>query len=317
MVVGILAAATFGVGWLIGTSDTPVEAASGSVQAVPTEDVVPASNRPARRSPAATQPAAKPVGPASKPPIEAPSPEQPLGSQPVVATKVDAGAAGVARIALVIDDLGRSVADVDRLERLGVPISYAVLPFEHSTELVVARLAGEEVLVHLPMAPVNGRDPGPGALVEGMSPVDLAAATRAAIERVPGAVGVNNHMGSGVTSDAEAMRAILGVVGARGLFFLDSRTTAQSVGYRLALELGIASAERQVFLDPDLSHAAIRTQFARLLEVATSRGAAIAIGHPHTSTLEVLEEQVPLARAAGFEFVPVSYLLDRTSVVDP
>lgn len=217
------------------------------------------------------------------------------------------------RVALVIDDLGRSLDDVQGLEALGVPITYAVLPFEEHTVPVVAELrrARKEMLLHLPMEPKNGEDPGPGALLLGMSDDELQEKTVAALAAVPGAVGVNNHMGSGLSEDERSMDAVLGVLAGRRLFFLDSRTSADSVGYKTAIRHGIPAAERQVFLDGDPSPDAIRTQFQRLLDLARTRGVAIAIGHPHPETLEVLAEEVPRARALGYEFVPVSYLLDR------
>ena len=217
------------------------------------------------------------------------------------------------RVALVIDDLGRSLDDVQGLEALGVPITYAVLPFEEHTVPVVAELrrARKEMLLHLPMEPKNGEDPGPGALLLGMSDDELQEKTVAALAAVPGAVGVNNHMGSGLSEDERSMDAVLGVLAGRRLFFLDSRTSADSVGYKTAVGRGIPAAERQVFLDGDPSPDAIRTQFQRLLDLARTRGVAIAIGHPHPETLEVLAEEVPRARALGYEFVPVSYLLDR------
>ena len=118
-------------------------------------------------------------------------------------------------------------------------------------------------------------------------------------------------MGSALSADEPAMRTILGVLAAHSLFFLDSRTSAQSVGYRVAVELGIPATERQVFLDDDESPAAIGAQFDRFLALAKSRGAATAIGHPHPTTLEVLARRVPEAKAQGVTFVPVSYLLDR------
>lgn len=220
----------------------------------------------------------------------------------------------VARIALVIDDLGRSVEDVRTLERLGVPISYAVLPYEEETPAVTAELRrrDREILLHLPMEPRNrSENPGPGALLLGMPRDQLRELTAEALQAVPGAVGVNNHMGSGLTEDEGSMEAILGVLASRKLFFLDSRTSAQSVGYRTAMGLGLPAAERQVFLDPDPRPEAIRAQFQRLLDLARQRGAAIAIGHPLPATLAALAEEVPKARAAGFEFVPVSYLLDQ------
>lgn len=254
-------------------------------------------------------PAAHLNDPETKPvPEEGPAPDAPAPSAEESAAAEPGG-----RIALVIDDLGRSVEDLDTLARLGVPVSYAVLPFEEQTPAVVAELRrrGAEILCHLPMEPKNGEDPGPGALRLGMGREELREKTLAALGQVHGAVGVNNHMGSGLSADEGSMEAILDVLAGRKLFFLDSRTSAESVGYRVARGLGIPAAERQVFLDWDQKPEAIQAQFQRLLGLARTRGAAIAIGHPHPATLQTLAEEVPKARALGYEFVPVSYLLDR------
>ena len=217
------------------------------------------------------------------------------------------------QLALVIDDLGRSVDDVAALDALGVPLSYSVLPFEAETPAVVARLRAEhrEILCHLPMEPANAHDPGPGALRQGMDLDTLAAATARALAQVPGAVGANNHMGSELTTDRAAMGTVLDVLQRHGLFFLDSRTSASSVGFALARSLGLPTAERDVFLDDSPDPAAIRAQLVRFLARSRERGAAIAIAHPRPATLEVLREELPKAKAEGFTFVPVSFLLDR------
>lgn len=218
------------------------------------------------------------------------------------------------RVALVIDDLGRSLQDLKTLGSLGIDLTYAVLPFESRTPEVVAELRRrrEEILCHLPMEPSNGANPGPGALRGSMSDEDLIAGTRKALAAVPGSVGVNNHMGSGLTTDILRMTAIVEVLKERRLFFLDSRTSAQSVGYKAAVEAGIPAAERQVFLDGDPAPEVIREQFRRTLEIARRRGAAVAIGHPYPETLAVLGEEVPRALQLGYDFVPVSFLLDRS-----
>jgi uncharacterized protein len=248
---------------------------------------------PAKRSPAAPAPATAPPSKPAAAPLEAVEP-------------------GGARIALVIDDLGRNVDDVGRLQRLSIAWTGAVLPFERRTAEVVTTLRREklEYLCHLPMQPAAA-NPGPGALRVDMTPAELSAATRAALDAVPGAPGVNNHMGSVLSAAPGAMRPILEELAARHLFFLDSRTSPDSVGYEMALELGMPAAERQVFLDTDPSQGGVAAQFSRLLDVARQRGAAIAIGHPREDTFAVLEREVPRAVAAGYEFVPVSYLLDR------
>jgi len=252
--------------------------------------------RNAERRPGLTKPSGETPSPAQGGPAEAsPAPTRP------------------ARVALVIDDLGRSVDDLLPLEKLGVPITYSVLPFQENTAAVAAQLRSrrEEILLHLPMQAKNGENPGPGALRLGMTDDQLRTGTLAALQAVPGAVGVNNHMGSGLSVDARAMSAILRVLSSRGLFFLDSRTSPDSVGYRTAMALGVPAAERQVFLDSDPGPAAVHEQFQRLLDLARSRGAAVAIGHPHPDTLAVLTDEVPRARSQGYDFVPVSFLLDR------
>lgn len=220
---------------------------------------------------------------------------------------------GAPRLAIVIDDLGRSTEVLDRLQALGVPVTYSVLPFETRTSEVVnvLRRRGVEILCHLPMEPKGGFDPGPGALRLAMTPRELTAATKRAIAAVPGAVGVNNHMGSGISSDARAIHTVLEVIAQEGLFYLDSRTSADTLGYTVARRLGIPASERQVFLDTEQSVDFIRGQVDRWLELARTRGSAIAIAHPYPETLQVLSESVPPAVAAGFAFVPASALLDR------
>lgn len=220
---------------------------------------------------------------------------------------------GRPRISIVIDDLGRSLEEIDTLGRLGVPITYAVLPFESRTPEVVAELArrGAEVLCHLPMEAKGGANPGPGALRSGMGASELETVTRQALAAVPSAVGVNNHMGSEIAADRQALAAVMGVVAEQGLYFLDSRTSADTQAFTVARETGIPAAERQVFLDTIRDRVEIAAQFDRLLTLAEQKGSAIVIAHPYGETLEVLAEKVPEALAKGFEFVPVSALLER------
>jgi len=214
-------------------------------------------------------------------------------------------------IAIVIDDLGRSVEVIDQLRAVGVALTYAVLPFETRTAEVTLRLAelGEEFLCHLPMEPERAENPGAGALTEAMSAEELRSATERALDAVGGAVGVNNHMGSALSADAVAMAAVLDVVRSRGLFFLDSRTSAASVGFSLARAAGIPAAERKVFLDDDRAPAAIHHELRRLFALANRGETAIAIGHPYPETIEALREELGKAREKGYRFVRVSELV--------
>ena len=265
------------------------------------EEAAPASTSKATRQEESTRPkaASDHVEPASAPVTTVPAPPE--------------GPVQGVRVALVIDDLGTTVEELRPLLGLGVPVSYSVLPYQEQTPEVVAELRkrGAEILLHMPMEPKNGENPGPGALLGGMSDAEIEDKTVAALKAVPGAVGVNNHMGSKLSEEEGPMKAVLRILAGRGLFFLDSRTSAETVGYKVARELGIPAAERQVFLDGDPTPQAIEKQFQRLLDLARTHGAAIAIGHPHPETLAALEREVPKAKAEGYEFVPVSYLLTR------
>ncbi|MDX1383280.1 MAG: divergent polysaccharide deacetylase family protein, partial [Thermoanaerobaculia bacterium] len=182
-----------------------------------------------------------------------------------------------ARLAIVIDDLGRSVETVRRLESLGVELSYAVLPFESHTADVERYLssAGLETLVHVPMEAREGANPGPGALRTGMGPEQIRQATEEALAAVPAAVGVNNHMGSAFSESPSAMRPFLEVVASRGLYFLDSRTSAGTSGLEVARDLGLAAVERNVFLDGSREPESIRAQFRRALEIAAAGTPAV------------------------------------------
>jgi polysaccharide deacetylase 2 family uncharacterized protein YibQ len=255
--------------------------------------------------------------PRSRPPAprEARAPAPPAAAPTLLAEP--SGLPSQARVAIVIDDLGRSVEDVERLLALGVPLSYAVLPFEPRTAEVTARLgaAGAEILVHLPMEPEGGADPGPNAIRERQRPRRVGELTEKAVRAVAGAAGLNNHMGSEITADPEAMAAVLEVVARHGLFFLDSRTSAETRAFDWARARGVPAARRDVFLDDDPAPAAVAAEFERLLAVAREQGAAVAIGHAHEATLALLEREVPRARLAGFDFVPVSFLLERSETL--
>lgn len=248
-----------------------------------------------------TPPVEEPVARAPEAPVDVPVSEAPGGEG--------------AYVSLVIDDLGRDLQVLDSLAGLGIDLSYAVLPYEPLTQQVVDVLGrrGEEILCHLPMEAENGANPGPGALTSTMGGKALARATERALDAVPGAVGVNNHMGSYFSARASSMRSVLRVLEVRGLFFLDSRTSADSVGYDVAMDMGIPAVKRHVFLDGDSRPEAIRGQFLRLLAQARAQGSAVAIGHPYAVTVEVLRREIPRAQSLGYRFVKVSNLLDRNT----
>jgi polysaccharide deacetylase 2 family uncharacterized protein YibQ len=217
-------------------------------------------------------------------------------------------------IAIVIDDLGQDLKPAQEL--LGMPdrISLAVMPRLPQSKKIaeLAKRSGRDVLVHIPMeAKVRAekRD-APGLLRLNMTPMEFIAAVNENIDSVPGAVGVNNHEGSALTENKQAMTFLMSELKARNLFFVDSMTNGKSVAFSVAKEFGLRTAKRDVFLDNDSEHPrAIRKQFDELLRSAKQNGRAIGIGHPHPATLAELKKWLATVDDEGIEIVPVSALV--------
>jgi hypothetical protein len=136
---------------------------------------------------------------------------------------------------------------------------------------------------------------------------------RAQLLSFGGFVGINNHMGSLLTAERGPMALLMAELRARGLLFLDSRTTAQSVAAHEARRAGVAHAVRDVFLDNDTNLEAIRRQLALTEQIARRRGSAVAIGHPHHATIEALRGWLPTLEQRGFVLVPISTIVARQS----
>lgn len=216
------------------------------------------------------------------------------------------------RIAIVIDDWGYDWSAAPGFLDFPARLTVAVLPFlPHSVEQAEKALAaGHEVIVHMPMEPLNGAlDIGPGGVYVGMDEEAIARAVREALAAVPGAVGLNNHMGSRATAEPAVMRAVLRVLKEEGKFFVDSYTTAATVGPAVARELGVPFAVNQVFLDHESDEEYVKRQIRRLANLARQRGYAVGIGHVRPHTYRALAEMLPELLAEGFEFVTLSEVL--------
>ncbi len=247
------------------------------------------------------------------------SPMKPSGSESspsstqTVHQRVSATTA-VPRIAIVIDDMGWELPIAQDLLALEHPISFAVLP-QAPYQLKIAEAAKQhqrDLLLHLPMEPhgyprVN---PGPNALLSHMDSHQLVKLVRTALRALPQVVGVNNHMGSSLTENSQAMRVVMRELKRHDLFFLDSRTSSDSRAYQIAREMGIPTAKRHVFLDNNVQQAYISAQLQRLAKMASQQGTAIGIGHPYPETLSALRHTLPLIRQAGVRIVPISRLVN-------
>jgi polysaccharide deacetylase 2 family uncharacterized protein YibQ len=213
-------------------------------------------------------------------------------------------------VAIVIDDCGSSYQGNRGFIDYPGQLTLAILPHLPYSRRVAAeaRAAGKQVILHLPMQNLGGVDPGPGTLEVGMPPDLLQKTLAQDLEAVPGIVGVNNHEGSRASADSRVMRAVLGEVAGRGLFYLDSRTTAATVAPDLAAEMGVPLLRRDVFLDNQDDLARILERLEDLGDIAERRGQAVGIGHPRPQTLRALQVGLPRLQERGIRLVPLGDL---------
>jgi hypothetical protein len=215
-------------------------------------------------------------------------------------------------LAIVVDDVGNSLEDLEPFLEFEGPLTVAVLPQREFSEESARRAAaaGKEVIMHLPMQPVSAMDPGPGAIRVGMSAEDIARTVRANLRTVPGIRGVNNHMGSLATADPLVMDVVLRTLKEEGLFFLDSRTSVETVGRRTAEKHNLPYLERAVFLDNESNRDYIRNAVREGMQIAERKGHAVMIGHVMVNELvEVLNEMYPFIQDEGFDLRYLSELV--------
>ena len=258
----------------------------------------------------AVQPPAQPPEPTAPPPQTAavPSPV-PLPVETWLQNAMPVSvAAGQPMIAVVIDDMGLDRRRSELTIALPAPLTLAYLAYANNLDAQTgaARAAGHELLVHVPMEPGPGADPGPNALLTSLAPEELDRRIEWNLSQFTRFVGINNHMGSKATADRPSMAAVMSKLYDRGLLFLDSRTSGATVAHSEAERQGIPALQRDVFLDHDPSPIAVRAALDQVEEIARRQGHAITIGHPKDATIEALAEWLPDARARGFALVPVS-----------
>lgn len=234
----------------------------------------------------------------------APQPRMPAGTGP--------------RLVVIIDDLGESLHQAKEFLSLKFPVTFAVLPHSGKTR-EVARLAaeqGRDVLLHQPMEPrdyPHRADPGPGALFVDMPAEQILAVLAENLAQVPQAIGVNNHMGSRFTADNAGMATVFQELKWRGLFFLDSLTTGDSVAQQQARGVGLTHLRRHIFLDNVQNVQAILFQLRKAESLALTSEPVIAIGHPYPETLEALRIW-EMERDQRIQLVSVSDLVPRPAL---
>jgi uncharacterized protein len=212
------------------------------------------------------------------------------------------------RLAIVIDDFGyQDRGLIASFCAILQPITFSIFPQEKETTWTSeqALKCGHGVMVHLPMEPIDypARDPGPNAIFTDYAPERIQKLAQDALLAVPGARGVNNHMGSRATENEAAMIAFMAVVQKHGFFFIDSVTSRQSVAYDIAQRAGIRSARNIMFLDHIEDTESVVKRLYALAERARVEGTVIGIGHAKEATLKALRMVLPELQKEGFEFV--------------
>lgn len=216
-----------------------------------------------------------------------------------------------ATLVIIIDDLGNRLTEGRQTVALPGRISVAVLPHTpHGARLAEeAYRAGKDVMLHAPMSTLDQRALGPGALTAELSELEFRNTLGMALASVPHAQGVNNHMGSGLTQQAEPMRWLMTELTERQLYFVDSRTHSATVAAAAAAEAGLPHLSRQVFLDNVAQPEAIAERFLDAVEQARRRGIAVAIGHPYPETIAFLQAVLPGLESQGIHLATVSEVL--------
>ena len=216
-------------------------------------------------------------------------------------------------VSIIIDDMGYQLKTGKKAVSLPGAFTYSFLPHSpYANELAtLANNNQKEVMLHLPMESEGGKALGPGGLTECMTAQKFQDVLNSNLKSVPFVKGFNNHMGSLLTKSALWMSKVMNEAGKhKDLYFVDSKTTSDSVAYKVAKQYGVSAVQRNIFLDHDMSDKMITRQLNKLVKRAKSKGSALAIGHPKTLTLAVLKQWLPKLDEEGIRLVPVSELIN-------
>jgi uncharacterized protein len=221
-------------------------------------------------------------------------------------------------IAIVIDDVGLKPRASLQSVNLPAPMTIAFLPYGDNLQSLsdTAVRNGHEVIVHVPMQGKATADPGPNALTVDLSNAEIQKRLEWNLSRFTGYTGINNHMGSEFTENANGMGIVLEEIAKRKLIFLDSRTTSKSAARELAHTAQLPYAERDIFLDNHQDAGYVSVQLAQAEILARRNGSAIAIGHPHVVTLNAIALWSKTLSAKGIDLVPISAVIAQRGMAN-
>jgi polysaccharide deacetylase 2 family uncharacterized protein YibQ len=220
---------------------------------------------------------------------------------------------GTARLAIIIDDMGSSLSEARSLAAIKVPLTFAIIPGLRVDKDVAAFAAAQkiETMIHIPMQSKGWpeRRLEKNGLLVSMADEELQERVSEFVSQFPDAVGVNNHMGSEFTGQEDKMTAVLQILKKNNLFFIDSVTSPESTGVKVAQRLGVKTVRRNVFLDNEQERGYILGQLNQAIKLAKKNGSAVAIGHPHPATIAALTAALPGMAGQGVTLVSASHLV--------
>ncbi len=215
-------------------------------------------------------------------------------------------------IAIVIDDVGINQRRSKAAIALKGILTISFIPYGYNLQKLAdkARLNGHEIMLHMPMQPINDKiDPGPNALLATLEEGELLKRIQWNLSQFNGYVGVNNHMGSRFTIWDKGMRLVIRELKERGLLFMDSITNKDTVGFKIAANMAVPYARRDIFIDHEIDDIKIAQQLKKVERLAKKQGYAVAIGHPHDKTVNALQKWLIDIEERGFTLVPVSAIV--------
>lgn len=228
----------------------------------------------------------------------------------VVLSSVTLTQAHSAQLVIIIDDIGNNYAQGNAMVELAGPLTLAFLPHTPYAKRLAnkAHLQQKEIILHAPMGNTGKAALGPGALTQELTEIEFKQTLKKAIASIPHIQGINNHMGSALTQDKQAMQWVMETLQDEQLYFIDSLTSPNSVAYQQALAHQLPALRRHIFLDNDKSEAALTRQWNKALRIAHKTGRAILIAHPYGESHAFLSQQLPKLASADIELVPASLL---------
>ena len=264
-------------------------------QAEPQKSITPQAARPAKEKTSASIPIEK------------------KEKKKIVVSKIEKMPLPLRQVAIIIDDIGYDLGAVKELLKINADITYSVLPFLiHSHEAAeILHEANKEILLHLPMEPVSypREKPGSGALFTDMNNEELGFQLEKDIEAVPYIAGINNHMGSKFMEDKEKLILIFSKLKKKNLFFIDSRTAANSEAFAAAQKVGLQVAARKIFLDNNRDYNEIYNNLINITKNNGDVSPLIVIGHPYPETIRAIKDATKVLREKGILIVPVSQVI--------